>query len=439
MRNTTITEKPKRGLRTSSTFRALNHRNYRIWFIGQTISLIGTWMQTMAQQVLVYSLTGSAAALGLINFVALIPLVPLSLWGGSLVDRVSKRRVIVTTQSIMLIQALVLAGLTISGRVQIWHVFVLAFILGSATAVDLPARQAFTVEMVEGKDDLMNAIALNSAMFNMARAVGPAMAGVIVAATGEGIAFLLNAFTFLAVIVSLALMRNLPRPEYHAAVASDVRMHMGQGIRFVRGQQNILVIISVVAVSAFLSMPYSTLMPVFAEEILFKSAQPVVGLICGLNNARCVSPEALPLGLLMAAVGIGAVAGALYIASLHTNARRGLMLTIGTIGFPAVLLLFSTSRSFLLSLGLLLVMGFVFTWQNALANTLLQVASPDEMRGRVMSYYTMTTQVAMRLGGLQAGFMADWMGAAFSLGIGAVISLVYGLIIATRFPGIRKL
>lgn len=393
----------------------------------------------MAQQVLIYRLTGSAAALGMINFVALIPLIPLSLWGGSLVDRVSKRKVITITQSIMLAQALTLALLTLTGRVQIWHVFALAFILGSASAVDLPARQAFTVEMVEGKDDLMNAIALNSAMFNMARAVGPAMAGVIVAATGEGIAFLLNAFTFLAVIISLSVMRNLPEPPAHAGVASDLRMHMGQGISFVNQNLNIKVIISIVAVSAFLSMPYSTLMPVFADVVLKESAQPVVGLLCGPGNVRCVAPEALPLGLLLGAVGTGAVIGALYIASLRSNARRGLMLTIGTIGFPTILLLFSTSRIFLLSMVLLLGMGFVFTWQNALANTMLQVASPDDMRGRVMSFYTMTTQTMMRLGGLQAGFMADWFGAPFALGIGAAVSLVYGLLVAARFPGLRKI
>mgnify|MGYP002868536489 CR=1 FL=1 len=161
--------------------------------------------------------------------------------------------------------------------------------------------------------------------------------------------------------------------------------------------------------------------------------------MCSPERLRCVAPEALPLGLLLGAVGTGAVVGALFIASLKSGARRGLMLLIGTIGFPTVLLLFSISRSFLVSLALLLVMGFVFTWQNALANTMLQIASPDEMRGRVMSFYTMTTQTMMRLGGLQAGFMADWFGAPFALGIGAAVSLVYGLLVALRFPGLRKL
>lgn len=423
-----------------NTFRALRHRNYRAWFIGQTISLIGTWMQTMAQQVLVYRLTGSAAALGMVNFIALIPLIPLSLWGGSISDRVSKRLVILITQSIMMVQAVLLAVLTWTGVVQIWHVFLLAFLLGSASAVDLPARQAFTVEMVEGKEDLTNAIALNSAMFNMARAVGPAAAGLIVAATGEGTAFFLNSLTFLAVIVSLIVMRDLPVRQPLPAGQTNLLTHLGEGVRFVVQRQSIRVLISIVAVSAFLSMPYTTLMPVFANEILAQSAQPAVNAICGQGESlRCQAPEALPLGMLLGAVGVGAVFGALYIAALPYGAKRGRMLAIGSIGFPAILCLFSISRSFLLSLALMAMLGFVFTWQNALANTLLQMASPDEVRGRVMSFYTMTVQTMMRLGGLQAGYSADWIGAPFALGIGAVISLFYGIFVAIRYPVVRQM
>ena len=199
-------------LHLPATFRAFQHRNYLLWFIGQGISLIGTWMQTMAQQVLVYRLTGSAASLGIISFIGLIPLIPLSLWGGSIIDRFPKRTIILITQMIMLVQAFLLAALTWSGTVQIWQVYMLAFILGAATAVDLPARQAFTVDMVEGKDDLASAIGLNSAMFNGARAIGPALAGILVATSGEGNAFFFNGLTFVAVIISLLLMRNLPKP-----------------------------------------------------------------------------------------------------------------------------------------------------------------------------------------------------------------------------------
>src|SRR5512136_611337 len=204
------------SLRLPATFRAFHHRNYLLWFVGQGISLIGTWMQSMAQQVLVYRLTGSAASLGIISFIGLIPLIPLSLWGGSITDRFPKRTIILATQGLMLVQAFLLAGLTWSGTVQIWHVYVLAFILGAATAVDLPARQAFTVDMVEGKEDLTCAIGMNSAMFNSARAIGPALAGILVATTGEGNAFFINGLSFIAVIISLLMMRGLPKPIPHA-------------------------------------------------------------------------------------------------------------------------------------------------------------------------------------------------------------------------------
>jgi MFS family permease len=423
-----------------ATFRALRHRNYRLWFFGQGISLVGTWMQTMAQQVLVYRLTGSAAALGMINFVAVIPLVPLALWGGSLSDRAPKRTVILITQTIMLVQAFVLAALTWTGVVQVWHVYALALVLGAAQAVDMPARQAFTVDMVEGKDDLTNAIGLNSAMFNGARALGPALAGLAVAATGEGTAFFLNGLSFVAVIISLLLMRNLPassRPDKEAGLKS----HMVEGVRYVLQQQVILVLISLIAVSAFLSMPYNTLMPVFANVVLKDNAQPVVTWVCGGERPllHCQTPEALLLGILLTAVGIGAVIGALLVASLPASARRGWMLTIGNIGFPLILLLFAASRSFALSLVLMLLTGVSFVWQNALANTLLQIATPDELRGRVMSLYSLTFQGTMRLGGLQAGLVADRISAPLSVGIGAGISLAYGLFVAVRFPKVRKM
>jgi len=394
----------------------------------------------MAQQVLVYRLTGSAAALGMINFVAVIPLVPLALWGGSLSDRAPKRTVILVTQIVMLVQALALAALTWTGVVQVWHVYALALVLGSAQAVDMPARQAFTVDMVEGKEDLTNAIGLNSAMFNGARALGPALAGLAVAATGEGTAFLLNGLSFLAVIVSLLLMRDLPDSS-RSHKGAGLKSHMAEGVRYVVKQQAILVLISLIAVSAFLSMPYNTLMPVFANVVLKDSAQPVVTFVCGGEHPlmRCQAPEALPLGILLTAVGVGAVAGALLVASLPESARRGRMLTMGNLAFPLVLLLFAASRSFVLSLVLMLLVGVSFVWQNALANTLLQIATPDELRGRVMSLWSLTFQGMMRMGGLQAGLVADWIGAPLSVGIGAWISLGFGLFVAVRFPKVREM
>jgi MFS family permease len=426
---------------SSSIFRAFRHYNYRLWFFGQGVSLIGTWMQSMAQQVLVYRLTGSAAALGVVNLMALIPLIPFSLWGGSLSDRFSKQKIILWAQVAMLAQALVLAIFTWTGIVQIWHVYLLSLLLGVANAIDLPARQAFTVELVEGKEDLTNAIGLNSAMFNGARALGPALAGVIVAVTGEGTAFFLNSLTFLAVIVSLLLMRKLPQPSSLQARTRPLPGHILEGLKFIAKNRNLMVLVSLVAVSAFLSMPYNTLMPALADQVLSFSSGPVIQHICDPQTGwlSCQAPEALPLGMLMAAVGLGAVIGALTVAALPDGARRGKWLTVGNLGFPLLLLGVSFSRSFLLTLALFMGVGVMFVWQNALSNTLIQLCAPDAMRGRIMAVYSMTFQSFMRLGGLQAGFMADWLGVPVALGLGAAVSLFYGVYVAIRYPLVRRM
>jgi MFS family permease len=428
------------SVRLPATFRAFQHRNYQLWFVGQGISLIGTWKQTMDQQVLVYRLTGSATSLGIISFIGLVPLIPLSLWGGSITDRFPKRTIILITQSVMLVQAFLLAVLSWSGAVQVWHVYIMAFILGAATAVDLPARQAFTVDMVEGKEDLTSAIGLNSAMFNSARAIGPALAGVIVATTGEGNAFFINGLSFIAVIISLLMMRGLPKPISQTKAESPIQ-HITGGVRFIIQRQTILILISLIAVSAFLSMPYNTLLPVFASDVLKRSALPTVVAFCSSVRFTegCQAPEALPLGMLYSMLGIGAVIGALVVASLPNNARRGQLLTMGNLAFPLFLLLFAFSSQFSISLFLMLFIGFSFVWQNALANTLLQFVTPDELRGRVMGVYTMTFQTMFRLGGLQAGFIADWIGAPLCVGIGAALSLMYGVFIAIRYPKVRQL
>jgi MFS family permease len=213
------------------------------------------------------------------------------------------------------------------------------------------------------------------------------------------------------------------------------------GLHFILQRQAILVLVSLIAASAFLSMPYNTLLPVFASDVLKQSAQPLVAALCNSNSLHigCQAPEALPLGLLYSMIGVGAVIGALVVASLPANARRGRLLTAGNLAFPLFLLLFSFSKHFSLSLILMMLIGFSFVWQNALANTLLQFVTPDELRGRVMGVYTMSFQTMFRLGGLQAGFMADWLGAPITVGIGAAASLLYGLFIAFRFPKVREL
>ncbi len=427
------------GRRSPPMFRALAHRNFRLWFVGQGLSLVGTWMQTMAQQVLVYRLTGSAVALGVVTAIGLIPVIPLGLWGGSIADRMPRRTVILLAQTAMMIQAFLLALLSWTGAVQLWHVYLMALLLAAAQAIDIPARQAFVVDMVDGKADLTNAIALNSAIFNGARALGPALAGALVAAVGEGPAFLLNGLSFVAVIISLLMMRNLP--TVHAAKAAPVTRHMIEGVRYVMSNKSILLLISLVAVSAFLSMPYNTLMPVVADRVLKESAAPVVAALCTDPGApfRCRAPEALPLGMLLTAVGIGAVTGALLVASLPDSRRRGPLLTLGNLLFPALLLAFAASRSFLLSIVVLIGVGMSFVAQNSLANTMIQLIVPNELRGRVMSLYTLTFQVSMRAGGLQAGLVADALGPALSIAIGAFMSLAYGAFVALRYPKLRNM
>jgi MFS family permease len=422
------------------TFRALRHRNFRLFFVGQLISLIGTWMQVIAQQWLVYRITGSATMLGTVSLVSVLPLIPISLWGGSLADRLPKRATLVVTQTLMMLLAFILAALTWTGVVQVWMVMILSVALASVNAVDIPVRQAFVVDMVNGKQDLGNAIGLNSAIFNGARAIGPALAGVAVAATGEAGAFFLNGLSFLAVIASLLMMRL---PPYVAPVdRAPVRSHVMEGMRYVRGRQTILVLISLVAVSAFLSMPYSTLLPVFAKDVLAASGRPVVDIFCGPGSVfgtSCQSPDALLYGLMMAAVGVGAVTGALFVASLPENARRGHWLTLGNLAFPAFVILMAMSGSFLLTTVILLAVGFSFVVQNALANTLLQITTPDQLRGRVMSFYTLTFTVSMRLGAMQGGLMGDWLGAPLAVAIGGVASLAYGIFVAIRYPKVREM
>ena len=428
------------GRQRPSTFRALRHPNFRLFFFGQLISLVGTWMQTIAQQWLVYRLTGSATMLGIISLLGIIPLLPMSLWGGSLADRLPKRNIMLVAQTVMMLQAFLLAALLYAKAVQVWHVMLLSVVLAAANAVDIPARQAFIVEMVEGKEDLANAIGLNSAIFNGARAIGPALAGIAVATTGEAGAFLVNGISFLFVIASLLLMRLPPHtaPEQRAPFAS----HLGEAVRYVRKEQAVLVLISLVAVSAFLSMPYSTLLPVFASKVLNQSAQSVLDFVCGPESTlgmSCRSPGALTYGLLMAATGLGAVMGALFVASMPPTTRRGGWLTLGNLSFPLLIVFMALSRSFLLSCLLLVGIGFSFVVQNALCNTLIQISVPNELRGRVMSFYSLTFQGMMRMGGMQAGVMGDTLGAPLAVGIGGVICLAYGLFVALRYPKVREM
>jgi MFS family permease len=408
-----LQEQLRRRVPLPRTFRALRHRDYRLWWFGQMVSLAGTWAQFVAQNWLVYRLTGSPAMLGWVNFVGIVPALPLGLWAGSLADRFDKKRLVLIAQTLMFVQAAALAVLTLTGLVQVWHVIALAFLLGIARALDVPARQSFIVEMV-GKDDLTNAIALNSTIFNIARTAGPAAAGLLVVAVGEGLVFSINAATFLAVIGALLAIRA---SSVLRGIKGSPGRQIARGIKYAGRNTLVWVAISLVGVSAFFVMPYSVLMPVFAREVFGGGADVY--------------------GYLLTCVGLGALAGALTVASLGARSRRGLLLTVANIAFAATVFSFAFVRTFWLAAALLVGAGFFFVMQNSLANTLIQINVPDRFRGRIMSIYFLVFMGAMRLGSLQAGYVARYVDARAALIIGGSASLLWAGLVAWRFRKLR--
>lgn len=394
----------------------MRHRNFRLWFFGQLTSLVGTWMQTIAQNWLVYQLTGSARDLGLVNFVGAIPLVPLTLYAGAIADRFSKRKIIFLMQAAMMVQAFLLFALSWTGVVQVWHVLVLAFLLGAAQALDTPARQAFVVELV-GKEDLSNAIALNSGIFHGARVIGPAVAGILVAYAGLSGAFFLNGVSFLAVLGGLFLMDAslIHRLKGDGKASDDL---LG-GVRYIGGNRAPKAIVLLVSLSALLAMPYHVLIPVVAKETLGGGAGTY--------------------GVLMSAAGVGAVLGSLFSASAWAVRRKGWALTAGSLSFPLLLLAFSFSRDYALSIGLLAALGFAFVLQSAPANSLLQSIVPDSLRGRVMAIYVSLFLGLMRAGSLLLGALAAATSATAALAAAAVASLIGGAAICAKFPELRRM
>jgi MFS family permease len=400
----------------ASTFLAMRHRNFRLWFFGQLISLVGTWMQTIAQNWLVYQLTGSAADLGLVSFVGAIPLVPLTLYAGAIADRISKRRIIFFMQATMMVLAFVLAALCWAGVVQVWHVLLLAFLLGAAQALDTPARQAFVVELV-GKEDLSNAIALNSGIFHGARVIGPAVAGILVAFVGVSGAFFLNGVSFLAVLGALFLMdATLIRRTGEAGKGG---MDLLGGARYLGSERAPKAIVLLISLSALLAMPYHVLIPIVAKEILGGGAGTY--------------------GVLMSAAGVGALLGSLYSASGWAVRRKGTALTAGSLSFPLLLFAFSFSRNYALSVALLTAIGFFFVLQNAPANSLLQSIVPDHLRGRVMAIYVSLFLGLLRVGSLLVGLLAAATSVTFALAASAAASLVAGLGVYAKFPELRRM
>jgi MFS family permease len=399
--------------RWPESLRALRHRNYQLFFAGQLISLIGTWMDQVAESWLVYRLTGSALLLGTVAFASQIPVFLLAPIGGALADRYDRRKILIGTQSSMMVLTFVLAGLTLSHRIQIWQVVTLAALTGVVNAVDLPARQSFVVDMVS-RADLVNAIALNSSMFNGARIVGPALAGIVVAAIGEGWCFFVNGVSFLAVIAGLAMMKmNRPR----MAIEGSPLENIIEGFKFVGQNGPVRALMLLLGLVSFTAMPYAVLMPLFADKILHGGAQA--------------------LGLLMGCSGIGALCAALTLAMRKTLKGLSVWVAVSCAGFGMALLLFSFSRTLWLSATLLVPTGFCMMIQMASSNTLIQSMVPDRLRGRVMSVYAMTFMGMAPMGALLAGSLAHKLGAPMTVGLGGVVAIVGAAVFGSKLPVIR--
>ena len=395
-------------------FRALRHRNFQLFMAGQMISLIGSWMQTLAQSWLVYRLTQSAALLGEVGFVTQIPVLFLSPVAGIVADRHSRRRLVITTQTVMMIQALTLAVLTLAQWIQVWEIFVLAFVLGLCNAFDIPARQSFLVEMVGG-DDLMNAIALNSSVFNSARIVGPAIAGILVASVGEGTCFLINGLSFAAVIGGLLLMKvpAARRTQRGAGKLDQFR----EGIRYVHGNVAIRSLLTLLGAMSLTGMSYTVLMPIFADRVLHSGPRG--------------------MGMLMTSTGLGALAAALWLARRRRVQGLDRIVALACAGFGASLISFALSRTFWLSLALLVPTGLCVMAQLAATNTLIQSIVSNDVRGRVMGIYSSMFLGMAPFGSLIAGYLAQRYSAPAAVLFFGVVSITSAAVFASGLRRIR--
>jgi Bacterial protein of unknown function (DUF894). len=396
-------------------FRSLKYRNYRLFFSGQSISLIGTWMQRIAMPWLVYHMTGSALLLGVVGFAGQIPTFLLAPVAGVLTDRWSRYRVLLVTQIISLIQAAILAWLCLAGLIQIWQIVVLSVILGCVNAFDVPARHSFVIDMVEKKEDLGNGIALNSLMFNGARLIGPSIAGVLLAATGEGFCFLLNAISYIFVIISLLMMklhiREIKKTEAH------ILKELSEGFRYTFGFAPIKHLLILLSISSLMGMSYSVLMPVFAKEVLHGGSHTY--------------------GFLMGAAGFGALLGALFLASRESVLKLGRIVPASAILFGAGLVGLSFSRVFPISIVLMIFIGLGMMMQTAASNTILQTITDDDKRGRVMSFYTMAIMGTAPFGSLMAGGLAKVIGTPETIFTGGLACIIGALFFLRKLPRLR--
>ena len=404
----------KAGMKLPATLRALQYRNFQLFAGGQLISLVGTWMQNVAQSWLVYRLTGSSLLLGAAGFSSQIPIFLLSPVGGMVADRYSRHRVVIATQAASMLLAFVLAALTLTGAIRIWHIFVLSALLGVVNAFDIPARQSLFVDMVE-RADLMNAIALNSSMFNASRMIGPAIAGILVSGIGEGWCFFANAVSYIAVLAGLLAMR-VSRHEPVEHPGSPIA-HIIEGFRWVLKNPPVHALLILLGIASLTAMPFTILMPIFADRILHGGARG--------------------LGILMGGTGVGALGGALTLAFRSGVKGLGRWVAWCGAGFGVSLLLFSFSRSFWLSVATLLPVGYFMMLQMACSNTLIQVMVPDALRGRAMAVYSMMFMGMAPIGALLGGALADRLGAPVTVAMGAVASIGSAILFGLHLPKIR--
>jgi MFS family permease len=393
------------GVTWRDTFAALKHRNFKLFLGGQLVSLIGSWVQNTAQGWLVYQLTGSKVLLGTVAAVGSLPMLLLSAWGGSVADRHPKRTVVFYTQAGMMLLAFVFAGLVWSGRIQPWHILVLAALGGVAMAFDMPARQAFMVEMTS-REDLMNAVSLNSSIVNGARIIGPAVAGFLMAQVGLTLCFVLNGLSYIAVIVSLLLMR-LPRfvPPVQAASAGR---HMLEGFTYVVGHRRLRTLLLLFGVVGIFGWSYSVLLPAYATDILHVGEGGY--------------------GTLLSANGLGAFLGALTVATFGNRVRPRVMILGGLWLFSAMLVLLAVVRWFPLVLLCMAVGGWGMLLYFATTNTLIQTSVSDDMRGRVMGIWALVFGGMMPIGGIESGLLSQAVGVPWTIAVGALICAGAGLV-----------
>jgi len=397
-----------------AALRSLRHRDFRRFWIGLIVSVVGTWMQMAAQSWLVYQLTDSPLWLGIVAASGTAPMLLFSLPAGVVADRFSKRNILLVTQSIAMFQAFVLAALTFAHVIQVWHVMVLAAMLGTSNSFDMPARHAMVIELAN-REDLLNAVSLNSSAFNSGRIIGPALGGLLIASVGTAMCFLINGISFVSTIIALALIR--PRPASGEA-KGPMLVQIRSGLRWAKGQPLVIILLAMIAGASVFAMSYATLLPVFAKGVFHMGAKAY--------------------GFLLSSYAVGALTSALGLTALGHKWPLGRLVTVGSFWFPFALAGVALAPHYAFAVVALFLTGIGLMLFNATTNTMLQSLSPDELRGRVMSMRTLLFAGMMPLGAMQMGALGQWLGPRAAVGIGAAVCLVVAVLASIHVPALRR-